>query len=207
MQIGINTITELEFVFLEGELEVFMKTNYLDSAEIEARLNQISASPGDRGLLELIVCRPNVDERVVMEQAELDIVGGLIGDNWRARGSRRTDDGSAHPDMQIAIMNSRFMGAIAPDRSRWPLAGDQLFLDLDLSFENLSPGRRFAIGTAVLEITETPHTGCAKFGERFGREVTRLVNSKEGRRLRHRGIYARVIRSGTITVGDIVSKI
>ncbi len=207
MQIGINTITELKFVFLEGELEVFMKTNYLDSAEIETRLNQIGASPGDRGLLELIVCRPNVDERVVMEQAELDIVGGLIGDNWRARGSRRTDDGSAHPDMQIAIMNSRFMEAIAPDRTRWPLAGDQLYLDLDLSFENLSSGQLLAIGTAVLEITETPHTGCAKFGERFGREVTRLVNSKEGRRLRHLGIYARVIRSGTITVGDIVSKI
>jgi hypothetical protein len=184
-----------------------MTTRYLSLAEIETGLVEVGDSPQDKGTLEMIVSRPNVDERLVIEQAELDIVEGLIGDNWRTRGSGSTEDGSAHPDMQITIMNSRFMGIIAPDRSRWPLAGDQLFIDLDLSFDNLSPGQRITIGTAVLEITEVPHSGCAKFTERYGHDAIRLVNSKEGRRLRRRGIYARVIQSGSVAVGDTVSKI
>ncbi len=172
--------------------------------QIEAGL---IASPRDGGRLDMIVCRPNIDERRVLERAELDGVYGLVGDSWLSRGSAMTAGGSAHPDMQITIMNSRVIQAITQDRSLWPLAGDQLFVDLDLSDDNLPPGQRIAVGTALLEITAVPHTGCAKFAARFGHDAVKFVNSPEGRRLRRRGLNARVIRPGTICVGDVVTRI
>ena len=175
--------------------------------DIQQNLAELGASPQDNGTVELIVCRPNQGEREVLESAELDTVEGLIGDNWKARGSRHTDDGSAHPQMQIAIMNSRTIQAIAQDKSRWPLAGDQLHLDLDISAENMPVGQKFAIGTTILEITEYPHTGCGKFTERFGSAATRFVNSKAGRKQRQRGVNARVLQSGTIRAGDVVKKV
>ncbi len=180
---------------------------HLTKRELEAGLAEIGESPKDKGTLEMIVCRPDEDERLVLERAELDPTNGLIGDNWRERGSRQTEDGKAHPDMQITLMNSRIIQLLAQDRSRWPLAGDQLFVDLDLSFENLKPGQKISIGTAVLEITDMPHNGCAKFTERYGHDAIQFVNSAEGRQLRRRGIYARVIQHGSISVGDVVSKI
>ena len=167
----------------------------------------LGASPQDHGTLEMIVSRPEDDVRKELQAAELSLDEGLVGDNWRKRGSRRTKDGRAHPDMQIAIMNSRVIGLIAKERSQWPLAGDQLFIDLDLSPDNLPPGQQVAIGDAILEITEMPHTGCDKFSARFGAGAIRFVNSKEGRNMRLRGIYARVVRSGVIEVNDVVSKI
>ena len=155
----------------------------------------------------MIVARPAVDQRTVLDQAELDISEGLVGDGWRARGSGSTEDGSAHPEMQIAIMNSRFVDLIAGERDRWALSGDQLFLDLDLRAENLQPGQRLAVGSAVLEITTVPHTGCKKFAQRYGPDVIRFVASDEGMGWRGRGIYAKVVQAGTISVGDSVSKI
>jgi hypothetical protein len=143
----------------------------------------------------------------LLERADLDPLDGLVGDTWRTRGSKRTEDGRPHEDMQIAIMNSRIIQLLAQDRSRWPLAGDQLFIDLDLRSENMPPGQQFVIGTAVLEITQMPHTGCQKFSERYGRDAIRFVNSAEGRKLRRRGIYAHVIQAGVICQGDAVMKI
>lgn len=175
--------------------------------ELEARMAEMGQSPKDKGTLEMIVCRPDEDERLVLELAELDLTEGLVGDNWRARGSKHTEDGKAHPDSQIAIMNSRIIQLLAQDRSRWPLAGDQLYVDLDISAENLPPGQQITIGTAVLEITDMPHTGCAKFTERYGHDAIRFVNSPEGRKLRRRGLYARVLQPGTIKVGDVISKV
>jgi MOSC domain-containing protein YiiM len=180
---------------------------HLSMAELQARQADLGQSPQDKGKLEMIVIRPGVDERKVLERAELDPVDGLVGDNWRARGSSGTEDGSAHPDAQIAIMNSRVIQLVAQERSRWPLAGDQLFIDLDLSRDNLQPGQRIAIGTALLEITGLLHSGCEKFTERFGHDAIRFVNSSEGRHFRRRGIYARVIQSGVICAGDMVSKV
>jgi hypothetical protein len=180
---------------------------HLTMADIQTGLAELGASPQDKGTLEMIVSRPNSGERVVLERAELDLNDGLVGDNWRVRGSKATEDGSAHPEAQITLMNSRIIQLIAQERSRWPLAGDQLFVDLDLSTANLQPGQRLAIGTAVLEICELLHAGCDKFTERYGHDAIRFVNSPEGRQQRRRGIYARVIQPGTIQNGDTVSKI
>ena len=180
---------------------------HLTTAELEAGLDEIRRSPKDAGTLELIVRRPRVDEREVLEEAELDPSGGLVGDSWIVRGSSRTPDGSAHPEMQINIMNARAIALVAQDRERWPLAGDQLYLDLDLSGENLPAGTRLALGDAVIEVTAPPHTGCKKFVSRFGLEAMKFVNSGVGRELNLRGINARVVRRGVIRVGDVARKI
>src|SRR5262245_43169333 len=184
-----------------------MLNPHLTMTELENRWAELGISPQNKGTLEMIVARPTIGERNVIQRAELDPVKGLVGDNWQTRGSKATEDGSAHPDAQITLMNSRTIQAIAQDRARWPLAGDQLFVDLDLSLENLQPGQRIAIGTSILEITTMPHSGCDKFTERFGHDAIRFVNSREGREARRRGIYARVIQGGTVCTGDLISKI
>jgi hypothetical protein len=179
----------------------------LSLEELEQGLAEVENSPFDNGTLEMIVCRPAVNERKVLESGELDLEVGLVGDNWKARGNRHTEDGSADIAAQITLMNSRVIQLITQDRDRWVLAGDQLYVDFDLSVENLPPGQRIAVGDAVLEVSETPHTGCKKFTERFGSGAIRFVNSKDGRARRLRGLNARVIMPGTIRVGDSVQKV
>jgi hypothetical protein len=174
--------------------------------ELEAGLDQILRSPKDLGVLEMIVRRPQTDEREVLEKGELDSTEGLLGDNWKIRGSTHTMDGSAHPKMQVTVMNSRVIALLAGQRTRWQLAGDQLYIDLDLSAENLPPGTRLAIGTAVIEVTDQPHTGCKKFAARFGVDATKFVNSPMRKNLRLRGVNAKIIQPGEIRVGNIVKK-
>jgi MOSC domain-containing protein YiiM len=176
------------------------------TAELEAGLDHIRESPSDGGTLELIVRRPAVDEREVLDVGELDVAVGLVGDTWTERGSRRSEDGGPHPDMQLNIMNARAIALLAPDEAQRPLAGDQLYIDLDLSDENLPAGTRLAIGDAVIEITDQPHNGCAKFAARFGQEAVRFVNSPAGKALHLRGINARVVQGGRIRRGDAVEK-
>jgi hypothetical protein len=130
-----------------------------------------------------------------------------VGDSWITRRSSRTPDGSPHPDMQLNIMNSRATALVAQHKDRWQLAGDQLYLDMDLSEENLPAGSRFTIGTAVIEVSPQPHLGCRKFVSRFGVEAMQFVNSPVGRQLRLRGINARVVSGGVIRVRDVVRKI
>ena len=180
---------------------------YLTTAELEAGLGPILESPKEEGRLELIVRRPAVDERETLEVAELDPTVGLVGDGWAGRASSRTGDGTPHPDMQLNIMNARVIDLISGGRERWKWAGDQLYLDLDLSEENLPAGTRLELGSAIIEVTDQPHTGCGKFVERFGVEAMRFVNSPLGRRLHLRGINARVVRGGTIRAGDVARKI
>lgn len=180
---------------------------HLTAAELEANLEHIRQSPRDNGTLALIVRRPAVDEREVLTTGELDVREGLVGDNWRTRGSSRTADGSAHPEMQLNIINARLVALIAPDAARRPLAGDQLHVDFDLSGENLPPGTRLAIGDAVIEVTAQPHTGCNKFKARFGMDALKFVNSPVGKELHLRGINAKVVQSGRVAVGDVVRKL
>jgi len=180
---------------------------HLTMAELEAGLDEIRRSPKDEGILEMIVCRPRVSERVVLAEGELHPLDGLIGDSWRSRGSSRTADGSAHPEMQLNVMNSRAIALVAQSKDCWPLAGDQLYLDLDLSKENLPAGTRLALGTAVIEVTAQPHTGCKKFVARFGPEAMRFVNSEVGRQLCLRGINAKVVEPGVIRVGQVAKKL
>jgi hypothetical protein len=184
-----------------------MDVVHLTMTELEAGLMELGESPRDYGTVEMIVSRPADNERVIMDRAELDVVQGLVGDNWQARGSRHTEDGSARPDAQITLMNSRVAQTVAQDRSRWALAGDQLYVDLDLSEDNLPAGQRIAIGSAILEITALPHTGCDKFTARYGHDAIRFVNSPDGRAQRRRGIYAKVVQAGTISAGDTIRKV
>lgn len=180
---------------------------HLTRGELEAGLAEIRRSPKDEGVVELIVRRPAVDEREVLEEGVLDLSEGLVGDTWRVRGSSRTPDGAAHPEMQLNVMNARVIALLARERGRWPLAGDQLYLDLDLSAENLPAGTRLALGSAVIEVTAQPHTGCQKFAARFGAEALKFVNSPEGKRLRLRGLNARVVRPGTVRVGQTAKRV
>jgi hypothetical protein len=179
----------------------------VDMTRLEESLDDIRQAPADGGTVELIVARPAVDERLILSQARLDLTTGLEGDTWRSRGSSRTEDGSASPDAQLTLMNARVAAAIAGERERWPLAGDQLYVDLDISLANLPPGSRVQLGSAVIEFSEAPHTGCAKFIARYGVDAQKFVNSPIGRELRLRGANCRVVVAGTVRQGDVIRKV
>jgi hypothetical protein len=176
-------------------------------SRLEESLDHIRKSPADHGTVELIARRPEVDEREVLTEALLDLYEGLIGDTWRARGSSRTADGGPSLEAQLTLMNARAAAAVAGERERWPLAGDQLYVDFDISRANVPPGSRVKIGSAVIEFSEPPHTGCAKFSARFGVDALKFVNSEVGRELRLRGANCRVVVAGTVRPGDAIQKL
>ncbi len=180
---------------------------HLNMPELEAGLENIRQAPKDHGLLKMIVRRPREDERESVQEAELSLMDGLVGDNWKMRGNRHMPDGSANPDAQITIMNARSIALVAQTENRWSLAGDQLFVDMDLSEDNLPPGTRLVIGSAVLEVSPVPHTGCKKFSARFGADAMKFVNTPEGKQLHLRGINTRIVQAGTVHVGDLVRKL
>jgi MOSC domain-containing protein YiiM len=172
---------------------------HLDLPTLHAGLDEVCRSPADSGKVELIVRRPAENERETLAEAHLDQVSGLVGDGWL------TDDGD--PARQVTVMNVRLIALVAGSRERWQLAGDQLYVDLDLSVANLPPGTRLAVGSAVLEVTGEPHRGCKKFGARYGLDALRLVNSKLGYELNLRGINTRVAAAGVVRPGDVVRKL
>lgn len=168
-------------------------------------LDQIRAAPSIEGRIELIVRRPAVEARQVIAHGELCTTNGLIGDNWSSKATTAT--GRPDPKAQLTLMNARAAAAIAGDRVRWPLAGDQFYVDFDLSVENVPPGTRLALGAGEIEVTDEPHLGCGKFVRRFGVDAQKFVNSLEGRALNCRGINARVLIPGAVRTGDTLRKL
>lgn len=179
---------------------------HLNRHDLEAGLPHILASPKDGGRLEAIVVRTAAGERLDVASARISLAHGVEGDHWAKGCWKSLADGSPDPDVQICIMNSRCIALIAQERANWPPAGDNLFVDMDLSPENLPPGTRLSLGTAEIEITAVRHLGCGSFIERYGRDACLFVNTGTGRDHRLRGIYARVTRDGVVSVGDTLSK-
>lgn len=172
--------------------------------ELLVGIDHVRESPGLSGTVEMIVARPAPEERMILDEATVTIEEGMVGDNWK---DRVDSVGMPNGEAQITVMNARYIDLIADDRSSWPLAGDQFYVDYDLSVENLPAGSRFRIGSAILEVSATPHTGCAKFSRRFGADALRLANSELGRNLRLRGVNALVAVSGHVSVGGTISKV
>ena len=167
----------------------------------------VRAAPRDEATVTLIVTRPGTDERVVVTSARLTPEEGLAGDHWLARGNAKMPEGRANPEAQLTLMSTRVLSAIEPDPARWPLAGDQFYLDMDLSEANLPPGTRLAMGTAEVEVSALPHTGCVKFAGRFGHDALRWISTHEGLAMRMRGMYVKVVRAGVVRTGDAVRRI
>jgi MOSC domain-containing protein YiiM len=181
--------------------------DHLTTDQLNAGLYHIQAAPSDTGTVEMVVSRPRTDEREVLDVGELVVAEGLAGDNYLARGGKLPED-PAHPEAQINIMNSRVIDVITNgDKDRWQLAGDQLLVDFDLSVDNAPPGTRLQVGGAVLEVSQKPHRGCAKFAARFGQDAVRWVNSEAGTHQKLRGLNAMVITAGTVKPGDTVTKL
>ena len=182
------------------------RVQHLTPHELQDGLDHIRAVPSDEGTLAMIVARPDLMQRRLLDEGRLDATLGLVGDNWLTRGSSRTPDGLAAPDKQITVMNIRVAELVARGREDAPLAGDQLYVDFDLSIDNLPPGSLLTIGEAVLEVSESPHLGCAKFVHRFGEDAMRFVNDRVGRAHRFRGMNTRVVAAGTVRIGDRVTR-
>ena len=180
---------------------------HLTAAALEDGLEEVRNSPADEGRVELIVRRPAENERDVVGRATLDAVRGLDGDTWLLRAGGRVEEGSAHAGRQLTLMNARAASLVAGDPARRALAGDQLYVDFDLSEANLPASTRLQVGTAVIEVTDKPHLGCKKFAARFGQDALRFVNSPTGRALRLRGLNARIVVPGTVATGDVVRKL
>lgn len=181
--------------------------SHLNTEELTDGLPHIRQAPGDNGELKAIVIRPSENERTSLTECALSPELGVHGDNWATDCWLRLEDGRPHPDVQVTLINARLLHLVAGDEARWSLAGDQLCVDLDLSLENLPVGQQLSIGSVVLQVTDQPHTGCAKFAHRFGNDALRFVNSPDGKALRLRGMYARVVREGQVSVGDRVTKV
>lgn len=177
------------------------------TSDLADSTDAIRATPKDGATIELIVRRPGLGEREVLTEATLDPVLGLVGDDWVRRGSGRTPDGSPDPESQLTIMNTRVLAAFEPDRSRWPLAGDQLYADMDLGFPNLPIGSHLAVGDAEVVVTTKPHLGCAKFAGWYGAPARAWLASQDGLDLRMRGVYVRIVRGGTVRTGDSIRKL
>ncbi len=180
---------------------------FRNSEELGRKLAHILSGPKDNGTLDMIIMRPETDKRIVPQSFKVTSADGVVGDHWKRGSGYVLDDGTGDPDAQICMMMSRCIEAIAGDKANWPPAGDNLFIDMDLTPTNMPPGTRFSIGTAELVVTELPHNGCQSFIDRYGRDACVFVNAGEGKKYRLRGIYARVTQDGEITVGDRVAKL
>jgi hypothetical protein len=179
---------------------------YVTEQQLIAGLPSILESPKDGGTVMLIVARPRSNERRLLSEAEVSPDEGLSGDRWAAT-TRRRKDGCLDTKSQLALINARCLELVAGSDERMPLSGDNLIVDLDLSFDNLPPGQRLQLGEAKIEITDRAHLGCHKFRDRFGKDAVGFVNSERGKQLRLRGVYANVIHGGVVRRGDSIRKV
>lgn len=187
-----------------ADIQASVAPRHLTPEELAEGLADILAAPKTAGRVELIVARPQSEQRLLLDRVHLSPAGGVAGDRWQTASWLKLPDDSPDPAVQITLMNARCIALVAGDREFWPLAGDNLFVDLDLSRENLPLGTRLAVGGAVLEIAEPPHNGCHKFKRRFGPAAVAFVNSKQGKSLRLRGVHACVVQAGEVAVGDTI---
>ncbi len=202
----IASVSTVGAIMRVPETRTILVATHRTTDELEAGLPHVLASPRDDGRLELIVVRPTEGQRRTPASVRCTIDGGVEGDDWIRRGSRHTPDGTANVDQQITVINARYLDLVAGSRDRWPLAGDQFVVDLDLSDEALAAGDRLRIGDVLVEVTPHPHRGCDKFRDRFGIDAVRFANSPLGRRYHLRGIHVRVIEEGTVRVGDRIRR-
>lgn len=178
----------------------------LSIEQITKRVAELPAAPADNGVVASLVIRPETDERKIVSNIHVVPGQGIVGDNYVARGNDKTPDGKAHPEAQICVMNASVLDILADgDMSKWPLAGDQILVDFDLSTDNVPAGSRFSIGSATFEVANKPHNGCAKFAERFGMDAARFANSDKVQR--YRGINVMVVTEGDLSVGDPIIKV
>ncbi|MEQ8651290.1 MAG: hypothetical protein RIC87_02380 [Kiloniellales bacterium] len=207
-------MTPSPFALVEEEIFVPMPDPAIPSDQFQS-LDQLlaklpgflEAAPKDEGTLDLIVMRPEAEARVLPETHRVTAAEGVSGDHWVSGSGYKKDDGTGDPDAQICMMMSGCIQAIAGPRENWAPAGDNFFLDMDLTPANMPPGTRFSIGTAEFLVTQVAHNGCQKFIDRYGRDACLFVNTGLGKKLRLRGIYARVTKDGTVSVGDRVRKL
>jgi hypothetical protein len=153
----------------------------------------------DKGAVVMLMARGEGGRREILRQAALEVDAGMPGDAWNRRAGRK-------PDMSIAVMQSDVAELIANGQPI-ELAGDNLYLALDLSTTNLPAGSRVRAGSAILEVTPYPHDGCKKFRARFGDDAVRFTSEPALRHLNLRGIYMRVIEAGIVRSGDFVEVI
>ncbi|WP_248583127.1 hypothetical protein [Nocardioides sp. InS609-2] len=182
------------------------------TARLAEQMAHLRAAPSGIGTLDMVARRPANGKREVMPEGILDLELGMVGDNWLERATSRAIATGRHLDAQVNVTSSRMVGLLAADDDTRAMAGDQLYVDLDISHANLPVGSRLAIGDpedggAIIEVTAKPHNGCKKFVRYFGREAERFVNSAEGKELRLRGFNARVVSAGVVRRGDSVRKI
>ncbi len=184
-----------------------METIYMTQEKLAAGMPAVFDSPKNQGRLDMIVCRPEKYAREELQEGQLDETLGLVGDNWLARAQADSPGGVVNIEAQLTLMNTRLVQMVAGEKDRWKLAGDQLYVDMDLSKENLPPGTRLVVGSAIIEVTSKPHTGCKKFVERYGMDAMLFINSPAGKDLRLRGMYAKVVQPGKIKIGDTIEKL
>ena len=168
---------------------------HLDFEELERLREALPPAPRDEGTLEVIYRRPRKGEREQLAEGELSLEQGLVGDRWVLDADRELE-------RQLTLMQRVHAELVADGPERRALCGDNLLVDLELAEDNVPPGTRLAIGDAELEVTEVPHLGCSQFRGHFGEGALKWVNYKPTRALKLRGVNARILRGGTVRVGD-----